>query len=111
MHVIKEPKEWQFDKIGHRGKIFPTADLTDKVQFVVMESDDHLEVSLIQHTCDYSYYVLEGEGSFIINDQEETCSKGDLVVIPAGNKYTFKGKLKLLLVSTPPWSPEQQEEV
>ena len=111
MLVVKEPKKWDFDKIGHRGKIFPTSDLSSKGQVVVIETEKGLDVSLIQHKCDYFYYVLKGSGTFVLNDEEESCGEGDLVVVPAGSKYSFKGKLKLLLFSTPPWSQGQEEVI
>lgn len=30
MFVIKEPENYSFDKIGHRGKVFPIEELTRK---------------------------------------------------------------------------------
>ena len=111
MPAIKEPKEWNFDKIGHKGKVFPTTDLSSRGQVVLMESEKGLDVSLIQNECDYFYYVIKGSGTFVIEGKEEICEEGDLVVVPAGSKYTFKGKLRLLLFSTPPWSEDQEEVV
>ncbi|HCS78427.1 TPA: hypothetical protein DIV55_01655 [Patescibacteria group bacterium] len=55
------------------------------------------------------YFILEGKGHFIINEVKEGCSKGDLVVIPAGTIFTYEGKFRLLLSCTPPWKIEQEE--
>jgi mannose-6-phosphate isomerase-like protein (cupin superfamily) len=111
MFVIKEPEDCSFDKIGHRGKIFPTNDLTDKTKFVLIEVDSKLENTIRQRECDFCYYVLEGSGYFEINNARENCGAGDLVVIPAGKKFTYKGKMKLLLNCTPPWREEQEETI
>lgn len=109
MHVIKEPKEYSFDTAGHKGKVFPMNHLVNKTQVVYIEMEKKLETTIIGHKCDFVYYVLEGKGYFLINDKKEDCAKRDLVVIPAGTKFTYQGKLKLLLVSTPPYKQEQEE--
>ena len=96
MFVIKEPENYSFDKIGHKGKIFPSDCITDKTQFVLLEVENGINVTLCQKKCDYAYYILEGAGYFEINGAREDCAVGDLVVIPAGNKFTYKGKMKLL---------------
>ena len=50
---------------------------------------------------DTAYYVLEGEGQFIIEDKTHDVKKGDLVVIPHGTKYKDTAGLTLLAISTP----------
>lgn len=109
MYVIKEPKEYSFNKVGIKGKIFPMSSLTQNTSFVRVDTERGHETTIIEHKSDFIYYVLEGNGFFVIKDVKEQCSQGDLVVIPAGIKFTYKGKLKLLLSCTPPWR-EQQEE-
>lgn len=102
------PDDYSFDKIGHKGKIFPTDILTKKAQFIWLEVEDGINVVLRQNECDYFYYILEGNGYFEIEGLKEDCGKGDLIVIPAGKKFTYKGKMKIMLVSVPPWYPEQE---
>ncbi len=109
MHVIKEPKDFSFAKAGIKGKIFPTFDLTNKTQYFLVETDKGHKTRIIEHECDFIYYILKGKGHFEINGKEENCSAGDLVVIPAGSTFTYKGKLKMIVTSTPPWKEEQEE--
>jgi mannose-6-phosphate isomerase-like protein (cupin superfamily) len=109
MFVKKEPDDFSFDKIGHKGKIFSTAGLIKNTQFVLIEVEDKLQNIIRQRKCDFCYYILEGAGFFEINEVREACVEGDLVVIPAGNSFTFGGKMKMLLNCTPPWSESQEE--
>jgi mannose-6-phosphate isomerase-like protein (cupin superfamily) len=109
MHVLHEPSAISFDKVGIRGKIFPSRELSNKAGFVLINTQAGHETTIIEHESDFIYYVLEGSGFFEVNDKKEECSAGDLVVIPAGSKFTYKGKLKMLLVNTPPWREEQEE--
>jgi len=109
MHVIKEPKKPTFDKVGIKGKIFPIKDLTDKIHYFLVTTEKGHTTTIIEHKCDFIYYILKGKGYFEINGKKENCSAGDLVVIPAGSAFTYKGKLKMIVTSTPPWKEDQEE--
>lgn len=107
-HVFPEPQVDSFNRVGVRGKIFETKSLTTKTQVLIIETQTGHQTTIIEKACDFSYYILEGSGLFIINGTEEPCRVGDLVVIPAGTKFTYKGRLKMLLNVTPPFTPEQE---
>lgn len=109
MYVIKEPKKHTFQKVGISGKIFPTSQLSSKTQYFLVETEKGHETTIIEHDSDFVYYVLEGNGFFEIENVREQCSKGDLVVVPAESKFTYKGKLKMIASSTPPWREKQEE--
>lgn len=109
MYVIKEPRKISFKKVGIRGKIFPMSNFTQSTSLVLVETEVGHETTIIEHKSDFIYYILEGNGHFVVNDVQEDFSKGDLVVIPSGTKFTYKGKFKTLLSCTPPWKEEQEE--
>lgn len=111
MYVITEPSKFSFAKMGIKGKIFPTSDIAKKTSFLFVETEHGHETTVIEHESDFIYYILEGSGYFVVNDVKEDCFQGQLVLIPAGTKFTYKGKLKLLLSCTPPWKEEQEETI
>lgn len=47
------------------------------------------------------YYVLEGEGTSILNGKEYHVKKGDCIVSPKGTKYKNLKGLILLAISSP----------
>lgn len=108
-HVLKLPKNYSFEKVGIKGKKFTVADITHKTGICQIETEKGHDTTIIEHKCDFIYYILEGKGYFIINEQKENCIKGDLVVIPTGAKFRYVGKLKMLLITTPAFYPEQEE--
>ncbi|MBD3362569.1 cupin domain-containing protein [Candidatus Dojkabacteria bacterium] len=111
MYVLSEPTKYTFNKVGIKGKIYPMNSLTDKTKFLIIETDSGHETEIKQKESDFIYYILEGHGYFQIEGHKEKCKKGDLIVIPAGNKFYYKGKLKMLLNSTPPWNEQQEETI
>ena len=108
MYVFKEPKEYSFQKVGIKGKRF-SAPVSKKIGFCLIKTAKGHETKIIEHKCDFIYYILRGKGSFEINGREENCSTGDLVVVPAGSIFTYKGNLKMGLITVPPFWSEQEE--
>ena len=111
IHVIKKPKNISFEKVGIKGWKFDTKNITNKSGFIYVETEKGHETIIINHECDCYYYILDGNGYFEIDEIKENFEKDDLVVIPAKSKFTYKGKCKLLRITTPAFYPEQEETV
>ena len=60
---------------------------------------------------DRIYYVLEGEGEFIINEKIIFAKKSDVIIIPKNNSYDYRGKMKLFLVHTPAFDANSDEKL
>lgn len=91
-------------------RVFPTS-LSKKTEFIYVESEIGHGPVVIQRVSDFSYFIVEGSGEFEIDKKIELCKKGDLIVIPAGTPYTYRGKMNIVASSTPPWTAEQQMTV
>ena len=108
-YVFHLPKKYSFEKVGIRGKNFDTKNLTDKAKFAIIETENGHQTKIREKECTFFYYILEGQGSFKIEDKTEECQKGDLVIIPKNTVFKYSGKMKMLLVTIPWWYPEQEE--
>lgn len=107
-YVFQEPNEIAFNRAGVTGKVFPSETVTDGADFLLIETDEGHKTTIVERECLFVYYILNGQGYFEIEDVRENCNTGDLVVIPAGKKFTYKGKLRMLLMNTPKWSSNQE---
>lgn len=106
--VYHEPAEYLFrDRDGHDGKTFGTDSPT--TQHLIIECRDRLTVSMRQNACEFSYYVIEGNGYFMLDGEKRDVNRGDLVLVSPGTKYSFGGNLRMLLINTPRWNEEQEE--
>lgn len=47
------------------------------------------------------YYVLEGEGSILLDDEEHPIKQGSMVHIPPGVVHGAKGRMRVLVVGIP----------
>jgi len=57
---------------------------------------------------DTAYYVLEGTGTFFIEEKEFKVKKGDLIFIPKNTKYKDTVGLKLLAISVPKFNRDKR---
>lgn len=62
----------------------------------------------LEATC----YVVSGSGKIWLDDQIYDIAEGDMVFVPKGKKYWINGNnLKLVVISSPPWTPEQHKHL
>ena len=52
------------------------------------------------------YYVLEGNGTFCIENEKMEVKQGDVVEVPKGANFVFAGKMKMLLIMSPAFRPQ-----
>ena len=93
--LIKLPKEPSFRQDGLDGYTYPLPHTDMQVNFI-----DCYEKH--ERYCSYAgafvYYILDGKGQYKIGDELLDVKQGDLIEIPADTKFTYKGKMKLLLI-------------
>jgi len=58
----------------------------------------------------FNYIILEGNGSFFLDEEEVIVSKGDFLSILPNTRIYFKGKLKMILITNPAWKKEDEVE-
>lgn len=59
----------------------------------------------------FIYYILEGSGIFILNDEHVPVEKGDLVSVPPDTRIHYFGKLEFTLMVSPPWKQENETHI
>lgn len=59
----------------------------------------------------YIWFIIEGIGTFVIEDERIEVSKGDLVVVPPNKRIHYFGKMKMVLSVTPAFDPKNEHHV
>lgn len=95
------------DKHGIQLDIYPT--LGDCGLVLVDTATGHNQ-EFYDKISTFHYIVLEGKGSFFLDDEEVNVSKGDLISISPNTRIYYKGKMKMILVTNPPWQAENEVE-
>ena len=58
----------------------------------------------------FTYIILEGSGTFYLDDEAVEVSSGDVLSIDPNIKIYYKGKFKMILITTPAWKSENEVE-
>lgn len=95
-----ESRENMDIKVLSRASDFENASLA-----LIKVKDKHGETKAMLN--DRIYYVIEGNGFFLINGERQEIEKGDVVIVPKASEYDFGGELMVLLVNVPAFKPMQ----
>jgi SAM-dependent methyltransferase len=68
-----------------------------------IESEKGHDVFMVSRRITRTYYVIQGSGYFIIENERYPVSAGVLVEVPPGVEYSYSGKMTLLGFCTPRW--------
>lgn len=80
------------------------------IEVVVAETETGHNQEFYHKTSTFNYLILEGEGSFFLDDKEVRVSKGDMLSIPPETRIYHKGTMRFVLVTNPPWKKEDEVE-
>ena len=59
----------------------------------------------------YLYYIVEGAGTFVLDDEKVEASTTDLIVIPPKTKIHYFGTMKMVLTVAPAFNEENERHV
>jgi mannose-6-phosphate isomerase-like protein (cupin superfamily) len=62
-------------------------------------------------TSTYTWFIIEGNGTFVIDDEKVIAAAKDLVVVPPNKRIHYFGKMKMLLCTTPAFDPANERHV
>ncbi len=62
-------------------------------------------------TSTHHWFIIEGYGTFVIDDEKVEVEQNDLVVIPPNKKIHYFGKLKMLLITQPNFNEANEHHV
>lgn len=63
---------------------------------------------------DRVYYVIDGQGEFVINNKKFSVTKSDVIIVPKNTPYDYKtkgGVMKLFLVHIPAYDPDHEVKI
>lgn len=103
-YIKRLPEEPSFKQQGLNGYNFNliTREISMSIEECFKGHDKY-------HTNNHSskiYYVLDGVGKFKMNDKIYDVKKDDCIEIPPNTKFVFAGNMKLLLIMSPAFRPQ-----
>ena len=59
----------------------------------------------------FVFYIIEGGGTWVIEDREFPVEATDVVIVPPGKRFYYKGNLKQVCITAPAWEAEYEHHV
>ncbi len=78
--------------------------------FVVAELDG-IHPIVVNHVSDRAYFILNGKGVVFVGDAKHHVKANDLVTIPHGTHHGLEGKLRYVIITSPPFDSKNEEVV
>jgi mannose-6-phosphate isomerase-like protein (cupin superfamily) len=63
------------------------------------------------HESAFIFYIVEGSGVWIIEDEEFAVEATDVVIVPAGKRFYYRGNFKQVCITAPAWTEAGEEVV
>lgn len=95
------------EKFGINLDIFPRV---GNCGIVLINTEEGHNQEFYDRQSTFTYIILEGNGTFFLNDEEVEVLKGDSISIEPNTRIYYKGKLKMILITNPAWKQENEVE-
>ena len=59
----------------------------------------------------FVFFIIEGRGEWVIEDETFAVRAHDVVIVPKGKKFYYRGNLKQVCVTAPAWDAEHEEHI
>jgi len=60
---------------------------------------------------EFIFFIIEGSGEWIIEDESFPVAAQDVVIVPKGKRFYYRGNLRQVCVTAPAWEPEYEEHI
>ena len=105
--LIKNEEIIKKEKFGVSLGIYPDI---DNCGIVLESTEEGHNQEFYNNKSTFIYIILEGNGSFFLDGKEVVVSQGDMLSISPNTKIYFKGKLKMILITSPKWNQVNEVE-
>jgi predicted house-cleaning noncanonical NTP pyrophosphatase (MazG superfamily)/quercetin dioxygenase-like cupin family protein len=110
--MVFRPEESEvIEKHGVRMRIYTTKGNSPNAAVLYQVTETGHSEEFVHEKSDFLYYILEGGGTWIVEDQEFEVRAGDVVVVPAGKRFWFRGDLKQICITAPAWEERYEKHI
>jgi predicted house-cleaning noncanonical NTP pyrophosphatase (MazG superfamily)/quercetin dioxygenase-like cupin family protein len=109
--VFRPDKSEVIEKHGVRMRIYTTKNDSSNAAVLYQETDTGHAEEFVHEKSDFLYYILAGSGTWVVEDREFEVRAGDVVVVPAGKRFWFRGNLRQICITAPAWEEKYERHI
>ena len=108
-HLLKIDHTVQFQKNGVSFTGYGNID--ENIALVVETVEKGHFEEFVHDKSKFIYLFLEGEGTFVLNDEKVPVKAGDMLVIEPGTRIYYFGCLKQILITSPAYDERYERHI
>lgn len=109
--IFKSENTTNIEKQGVKMHIYNNKEECPNAAVVYQETEKGHSEEFYHEKSAFIYYILEGCGKWIIEDEEYEVKAKDVVIVPPGKRFYFKGKIKQICITAPAWEEKFEKHV
>jgi mannose-6-phosphate isomerase-like protein (cupin superfamily) len=109
--IYKKNQSIEFEKQGVRMRIYNTKDQCSQASIVYQETETGHHEEFYHSKSNFIFYIIEGSGTWFIEDQPYQVEAGDVLIIPPNNRFYYQGSLKQVCITSPAWEQDFEHHV
>ncbi len=109
--IYKKEEAIEFEKQGVAMRVYNTREQCPDASVVYQETQKGHSEEFYHSKSNFIFYIIEGTGTWFIEDKPYHAEAGDVVIVPPNNTFYYKGTLKQLCITSPAWDAEYEHHV
>lgn len=109
--VFKPEDAAVIEKHGVMMRIYTTKAESINAAVLYQKTQKGHSEEFLHEKSDFIYYILEGSGAWIVEDRVFEAQVGDVVIVPAGKRFWFRGNLKQVCITAPSWDEQYEHHI
>jgi mannose-6-phosphate isomerase-like protein (cupin superfamily) len=109
--IIKKESAIEFEKQGVTMRVYNSKEQCPEASIVYQETLGGHHEEFYHSKSNFIFYIIEGSGTWFIEDDPHDVESGDVIIIPPGTRFFYKGTLKQICITAPAWEQEYEHHV
>lgn len=101
--IVKKEQAVEFEKHGVKMRVYNSKEQCENAAIVYQETSGGHQEEFYHSKSHFIFYIIEGEGTWYIEDKPHDVSSGDVIIVPPGTRFYYKGNLKQVCITAPAW--------
>jgi mannose-6-phosphate isomerase-like protein (cupin superfamily) len=109
--VYKKDNAITFEKQGVTMRVYNNKEQCPDASVVYQETLKGHSEEFYHTKSNFIYYIIEGSGTWFIEDKPYNAQAGDVVIVPPNKRFYYTGNLKHVCITSPAWEPQFEHHV
>lgn len=109
--VFKKTEALKLEKHSVRMWVYNCAEGCPQAGIAYQETETGHAQEFYHDKSAFVFYIIEGRDTWVIEDEEYPVESSDVVFVPPGKRFYYKGRFKQICITAPAWEEKFERHV